>query len=283
MASMQATVINGEAGDAIAVRDRGLQYGDGVFETVAIVDGEPQHFDRHLRRLRRGCERLGFEPPSAPQIFDDLLRLPLGEERAVLKLIVTRGSGGRGYRPPIQPTPTRILTLWPWPEYPAGCAEEGVTVRVCDTVLGSNPRLAGLKHLNRLEQVLARSEWDDPEIMEGLMLDGSGNIIEGTMSNVFLLLDGELQTPSLEQAGVAGIMRDIVIEHCASIGSPVVERRISMDELGRAEEIILTNSLIGLWPVRELRALSATRRMTPPQATPILRQQLADALPPHAA
>lgn len=280
---MQATVINGEAGDAIAVRDRGLQYGDGLFETIPIVAGQPLHFERHLRRLAHGCERLGIPCPSAPQIFDDLLKLPMDDDRAVLKIIVTRGAGGRGYRPPRQPSPTRILSLWPWPDYPPGCATLGVTVRVCDISLGSNPRLAGIKHLNRLEQVLARGEWDDPEIMEGLMLDRQGNLVEGTMCNVFVLLDGELQTPALTEAGVAGIMREIVIEHCAAIGSPVIERHLSMDELGRAEEIFLTNSLIGLWPVRELRALSTTRTMAPPQATPMLRQQLADALPPDAA
>jgi 4-amino-4-deoxychorismate lyase len=283
MAVMQTTVINGELGDVIAVRDRGLQYGDGLFETIAVIDGQPQHFERHLQRLQAGCARLGITAPSAPQIFDDLLKLPVGSERAVLKIIITRGSGGRGYRAALNAVPTRILSLWPWPEYPPDCAEQGVVVRVCDTLLGSNPRLAGIKHLNRLEQVLARSEWNDDDIMEGLMLDQGGNLIEGTMSNVFVLLEGELHTPRLEQSGVAGIMRQIVMDHCEGIGSPVIERPISMDELGRAEEIILTNSLIGLWPVRELRVTSATRSMVPPQATPMLRRQLGEALPNHAA
>lgn len=283
MAVMQTTVINGEPGDLIAARDRGLQYGDGLFETIAVIDGQPQHFERHLQRLQTGCERLGISAPPAPQLFDDLLKLPLDVERAVLKIIITRGSGGRGYRPAPGAVPTRIVSLWPWPEYPPDCTAQGVVVRVCDTLLGSNPRLAGIKHLNRLEQVLARSEWNDEEIMEGLMLDHNGNLIEGTMSNVFVLLDGELHTPTLSHAGVAGIMRQIVIDHCEAIGSPVIERSISMDELGRAEEIILTNSVIGLWPVREMRVMSATRTMSPPQATPILQRQLGEALPTHAA
>ncbi|MFO1436462.1 MAG: aminodeoxychorismate lyase [Gammaproteobacteria bacterium] len=279
---MQISVVNGELSEFFAVRDRAVQYGDGVFETLPIIDGQPQHWDRHLARLKLGCQRLNFPPPAAEQLFDDLLKLPLDNERAVLKIIVSRGAGGRGYRPAAISQPTRILTLWPWPQYPSHYFEEGITLRVCDTPLGSNPRLAGIKHLNRLEQVMARGEWDDGEIAEGLMLDQRGNIIEGTMSNVFLLQDGVLHTPLLNEAGVAGIMRQIVIEQCEAIGSPVVEREITLDELGRTVNHSHQQSDWTVACVKELRVMTTTRTLSTPQATPMLRTQLGSALPSHA-
>jgi 4-amino-4-deoxychorismate lyase len=282
MAEMQISVVNGELSEFFAVRDRAVQYGDGVFETLPIIEGQPQHWERHLARLRLGCERLDIEPPSPELLFDDLLKLPLSNEKVVLKIIVSRGTGGRGYRPAAIALPTRVLTLWPWPQYPASYFDEGVTLRVCETILGCNPRLASIKHLNRLEQVIARSEWNDDDIAEGLMLDQRGNIIEGTMSNVFLLQEGVLHTPLLNEAGVAGIMRQIVIEQCRALGSPVIERTIPLDELGQTDEIILTNSLIGLWAVKEIRIMTSTRELSPPQLAPMLRAQLGSALPLHA-
>lgn len=170
----------------------------------------------------------------------------------VLKIIVTRGAGGRGYRWPDVPLPTRVLSFHTRPDYPPDWAAVGVASRLCRTRLGVNPALAGIKHLNRLEQVLARNEWSDPGIQEGLLLDTLGWMVEGTMSNLFLLRDGQLETPRLDRCGVTGVMRELVMELANSMGMAVREVRCRLSQVLQADEIFLTNSLIGVWPVRRL-------------------------------
>jgi 4-amino-4-deoxychorismate lyase len=248
-------LVDGIPADSIAVSDRGLQYGDGLFETIAVVDGAPCLWDRHLARLRAGCARLAIPPPSDEQLVDDALRLTTGVDRAVLKVIVTRGDGGRGYRPSAVPRPRRIVGLTPWPGYPGDWTSAGVQVRYCATRLGRQPRLAGLKHLNRLEQVLARAEWDDPAVAEGLMRDVDGYVVEGTQTNLFTWRDGRLLTPVLDQCGVAGVVRGLTIDAARGLGIEVVERALVPEDLAGADALFLTGSLAGFWPVRDLAGL----------------------------
>jgi len=141
----------------------------------------------------------------------------------------------------------------PWPDYPEEYRKLGVPVRWCETRLARQPRLAGIKHLNRLEQVLARAEWRD-EFAEGLMCDTEGQVIEGTMSNLFLVQKGTLVTPDLSQSGVAGVMRAEVLEQADRLGIPHVLQPVSVGMVEQAEELFLTNSLIGIWPVARLEA-----------------------------
>jgi 4-amino-4-deoxychorismate lyase len=244
-------LVNGQPSDAIPVTDRGFQYGDGLFETIAVKDGEPLLFDRHLDRLARGCAKLGIAMPAPALLEDEARGLCRGHTRHVLKMIVTRGPGGRGYRPDGAGPPTRVLAALPWPEYPEKFHAQGVVVRLCHTRLGSNPDLAGLKHLGRLEQVLARGEWADDSAQEGLMLDRESRVVEGTMSNVFLISGGRLVTPRLDRCGIAGVMRGAVLACAARIGVQCDERPVTLEELLSADALFLTNSLIGLWPVRQ--------------------------------
>ncbi len=232
--------------------DRGLHYGDGLFETIRVEDGSPEFWDRHLARLAEGCERLGVPVPEGGTLGREAGRLCAGHGRCVLKIIVTRGAGGRGYRPPERPVPTRILSRHPWPDYAPAAWREGVVVRVCTTRLATQPLLAGIKHLNRLEQVMARREWDDPVISEGLMLDTEGFVVDGTMSNLFIVAGGRLATPDLSLSGVAGVMRAVVLEAAARLKVPAEVTRITLDRVRAADEVFLTNSLIRIWPVREL-------------------------------
>lgn len=247
-----AILINGRPGESLSALDRGLLYGDGLFETMAVRDGVPQHWSRHIARLEEGCARLGIGMPDTDMLRDEADRLCRGVQRAVLKLIVTRGAGGRGYRAAPDVAPTRILQRHPFPVWPADYTAAGVRVRLCDLRLGHNPRLAGIKHLNRLEQVLARAEWDDPDINEGLLLDTNGHLIEGTMSNVFLVRDGVLLTPDLACCGVAGVTRALILELAGAAGIVTEVRDITMDDLAGADEVLLCNSLIGIWPVCRL-------------------------------
>lgn len=252
MTAMGDVVVNGEAAGCISAYDRGLHYGDGLFETIAVLGGQPRNWNLHVERLRAGCQRLSIPPPAPEQLFDDFLKLPIDDRPRVLKIIVTRGAGGRGYRPPDHPSPTRVLTLGPWPDHPPANREQGVVVRLCELRLGCNPVLAGLKHLNRLEQVLARGEWSDPAIAEGLMFDADGYLVEGTMSNVFVCASGEIRTPLLDGCGVAGIVRRRIIERRAAAGEAVIERRMTLSDLLAADAVFLSNSLIGLWSVRRI-------------------------------
>jgi len=248
-------LVNGVKSDVLPATDRGLLYGDGLFETLKIVDGEPRNWSRHVARLTDGCRRLNIAMPESSLLLTELHTLCLGEKRVVAKIIITRGMGGRGYAPG-QSLPTRIIQCFPWPDFPAKNAQQGVIVRVCSLRLGDQPLLAGLKHLNRLENVLARSEWDDPDIAEGLLRDGKGHFIEGTMSNLFMVKQGVLCTGSLKYNGVAGIMREVIIEHARLLGIPCVQQAIDKAQLKEADELFICNSLFGIWPIRKILELN---------------------------
>lgn len=259
-------VVNGAAVDHVSVADRGFQFGDGVFETIRVEAGRPRLWRRHLSRLATGLERLGIEFDGIGALEEEAHALCRQAERAVLKLIVTRGAGGRGYAPPQSTRPTRVAALHPFPQFPGRHWRDGVAVRWCRTPLATNPALAGIKHLNRLEQVLARREWGDPAVAEGLMLDSDGRVVEGTASNLFLVADGGLRTPALQRCGVAGVMRGLVIELASNAGLVVQEEDLGREDVARADEIFLTNSLIGIWPVvrvedRRLKSGKVTRQL----------------------
>jgi 4-amino-4-deoxychorismate lyase len=229
--------------------DRGLEFGDGLFETLAVVGGRPRLLERHLARLMNGCQRLGLPAPDADVCRRELVTAAAAPAAGVLKLIVTRGGGGHGYAPGPGPG-RRWLAALPARARPPGCESQGVALYQCATRLAAQPLLAGLKHLNRLEQVLARREWTDPAIPEGLMLDVHGRLVCGTMSNVFAVIREELVTPALARAGVAGVMRGALLEAFRAAGAPVLERDLDPGELGAASEVFVTNALIGAWPVR---------------------------------
>ncbi|MEG1082231.1 MAG: aminodeoxychorismate lyase, partial [Pseudomonas sp.] len=170
--------IDGRAADAVNLQSRGLAYGDGLFETIAVRAGRPSLLEFHLERLALGCQRLAISADHG-LIREELCRYASLLGDGVLKLILVRGDSQRGYAPAAGAAPRRILQGSPVPAYPAQHAEQGVRLFTCNTRLAEQPLLAGLKHLNRLEQVLARAEWQDSEHAEGLMRDVSGRIIEG--------------------------------------------------------------------------------------------------------
>lgn len=242
------SLINGREATHIALSDRGLNYGDGLFETLAVVQGRARHWERHMARLGRGCERLGLPTPDLALLDEEAKRLCQGAERGVLKLLLTRGSGGRGYQPPDAVHPTRILSLYPNPAYPVEYARQGIRAHLCETRLARNPRLAGIKHLNRLEQVLARAELAG-DYAEGVMCDTQGQVISGTMSNLFIVEEGTLVTPLLDQAGIEGITRERILESAALLGIPACIEGIDRQRLESASAIFFCNSVMGIWPV----------------------------------
>jgi 4-amino-4-deoxychorismate lyase len=243
-------LVDGQEDGRIDPGDRGLNYGDGLFETIAVLEGRPRFLDWHLERLADGARRLGFPPQDASLLRGEIAAVTFGA-RCIVKLIVTRGSGPRGYRPARSAVTRRIVVAWDWPEPPAS-AVAGARVGWCRTRLGRNPALAGLKHLNRLEQVLARAEWDDGVMDEGLMCDESGCVISGTQANLFARIAGRWVTSRLDQCGVAGVMRRAFSAWQAEQGSPVEERELLRTDIELASALLLTNALAGAWPVSEL-------------------------------
>lgn len=270
-------LVNGERADAISVLDRGFQYGDGLFETIAFIAGKAPMWDLHIQRLVKSCQQLAIFLPDEQLLKSEIATL-IGQDGAnkIVKLIITRGTGERGYALPLQKHASRIVIMSDWPDLPKACWLNGVRIRMCHTRLANQPLLAGLKHLNRLEQVLARAEWQDPTILEGLVLDQAENLVEATSHNVFLVKNNTIYTPDLTRCGVAGIMREFILSLAANMGLRVNIGDIHRNELDSADEVFLCNSIHGIWPVCEV----VTGHKYPVGAiTCRLRDKVAEVLP----
>ena len=252
VAGMTLTLVDGSPADSIPADDRGLAYGDGVFRTLAMRSGAVPLWGRHYAKLAADCHALAIEPPPESLLGEDLKLVSASMADCAIRITVTRGSGGRGYALPHRVVPRRIVAASPLPDYPAAYSTQGVNVRYCTQRLAAQPALAGVKHLNRLENVLARAEWHDPAITEGLLRDADGMVIEGTRCNLFLMEQGFLVTPELSRCGVAGVTRDTLIELAAGHGMACRVEPVSCERLEAAHEVMLVNSLIGIWPVARL-------------------------------
>jgi 4-amino-4-deoxychorismate lyase len=243
-------LVNGAATESVAALDRGLAYGDGVFRTFPVRQGRAQCWALHFRKLELDCAALGIPCPPESVLATELGLLARESADFTAKIIVTRGSGARGYAPPQPPMPTRIFLSTGLPEHPAAFARDGIRAHLCATRVGHQPRLAGIKHLNRLENVLARAEWNDPSVAEGLMLDAEDHVVGGTMSNLFIVENGALVTPQLWRCGVAGVTRERIMEAAARNGLSCREEPVLRDRFLAAQEAMVVNSLIGVWQIR---------------------------------
>jgi 4-amino-4-deoxychorismate lyase len=251
-AKLQTVLLNGRLDQLVSPFDRGVHFGDGLFETIACVGGRPRFLPLHLERLRLGCERLGMDAGN-DDIGAEVRSLSSQFDRAIVKLVLTRGTAvARGYGVTGGEKATRITFRYPWPQETQKESQDGVQVRTATLRLGENPALAGLKHCNRLEQILARREWTDPAIAEALLFSSSGKLVSGTMSNVFIVDGSGLRTPRVDVCGVAGVMRRVVLTESLRAGIPTNESVLNADDLSKADEIFLTNARIGIWPVRAL-------------------------------
>ena len=275
----------GAGAAAVSIDDRGLQYGDGVFETMVCRHGRVRWFERHMERLVRGCERLGLSMPDRALLHAEAHALARSGDatRAILKLVLTRGvSEVRGYRPTGMEQPTRIFVRYPWPTPTptpapapapapalapapaAGPVAGEFRVHLSPVPLGANPLLAGIKHLNRLEQVLGQRAAGQAGVHEGLQRLQGGPVVCGTMSNLFVALDGLWLTPPIEDCGVLGVMRSLIIECAPTVGLRVQEKRLTAEYLATAPAMVLSNVRLGLQPVHcyEGRKLSVSAPMT---------------------
>ena len=245
-------LVNGKPAAVIDPLDRGLAYGDGLFRTIRVANGKPTLWDRHVAHLADGCKRLGIPMVDPGLLAAEGASLFADGGEGILKIIATRGVGGRGYRPPEAPAPTRVVARFPLPPAPALLPNGGVRVRLCSMRVAIQPATAGIKTLNRLDQVLARSEWSDADIFEGLMLDTEGFLVGGTMSNLFLVMGEKLYTPAIDRAGISGVMRATVLDAARSAEIEVNEARLSVSTLAQADEAFITNGVIGIVPIGDL-------------------------------
>lgn len=247
-------LVNGRPSDTLSLNDRAIQFGDGVFRTIKQRAGRLVFWRRQYRKLCADCATLGIAAPIEALLLADIRALTsqTGLQDAVIKIIVSRGESQRGYAVPADCQAKRIVQIAALPNYPASLYQQGATLRLCEIRASWQPALAGIKHLNRLENVLARREWSDPAILEGLLLDRDGYVLEGVMSNVLVRKANTLQTPLLDAGGVAGVMREVVLEAAANLGWQLEQCRLTPDDLHSADKIWICNSLLGLMPVSRL-------------------------------
>jgi 4-amino-4-deoxychorismate lyase len=253
-ASLVSVLVNGKDQRSVGVLDRGLNYGDGVFETIAVNDSIPRLLEFHWQRLEHSCRALAI-PLDLGLVQEEAASLleahPL--QRGILKIVVTRGVDGLGYQYGPGCENTRIVSLHRSAKPNPDNAKIGIAARICDARLARQQRLAGIKHLNRLEQVLARAEWNDTSIAEGLMRDTEGWVVEGTRSNLFIVENGRLVTPRLDYCGVSGVMRRAVMEIiCNDLSIACGVEDISKQRLLSARELFVCNSVFGVWPVNRI-------------------------------
>lgn len=247
-------LVNGIEETTIDARDRGFTYGDGVFRTFPMRAGTVPLWPRQYAKLAADGAALSLECPSQTILEADLAKIAAARPDGVIRITLTRGVALRGYAIPSAANMTRVVS-WNAAGATRAVTDGGVHVRWCDFRLSVQPALAGIKHLNRLENVLARSEWNDAGIAEGLLRDVNGDVISGTMSNLFLLRAGELTTPALNGSGIAGVMRDLIIESARAEGVPVHINRVTPEAVRGADAVFLVNSVIGVWPVAALDAM----------------------------
>ena len=275
--SLERVLLNGSPAQQVSPFDRAVHFGDGLFETIACRGGRPRFLSLHLERLLLGCQRLGIEPGNLEEVRAEVRSLAREVENSIVKVILTRGTAlARGYGVTGREKAMRITFRYAWPPETATESQDGVRVRTAKLRLGENPALAGLKHCNRLEQILARQEWTDPGIAESLLFSSSGRLVSGTMSNVFIVEGSRLRTPRLDLCGVAGVMRRVVLREAERAGISVQEDVLGVEDVHKASELFLTNARIGLWPLRELdgRALQpgGTTRRLQQIMTPLLEE-----------
>ena len=276
-------LVNGQLQHHLPVLDRAVQYGDGAFETVLIRNATPVFWQAHLARLSLACDRLKIlldntllEQEVPRLLADSSLFSNDSDPFGVLKIIVSRGAGGRGYGVAPGMSATRIVQFHPLPNAYERYGQEGVCVFKCAHPLSSNRALAGIKHLNRLDQVLASMELP-PYAQEGLMCDDAGKLIEGIKSNVFLYRKGQWLTPSLTSAGVAGVMRAQIIAYCEKNDpSNLIVQEIDLETLQSASEVFVCNSVFGIWPVTSVHWEGSMLEFAIGQNTRLLQRNVWD-------
>lgn len=243
---MNECLVDGEISTFVDTSNRGLNYGDGLFETLLVQSGRPRRWQAHMDRLGIGCERLGLTMPPQSILLREVQTVSAGLSDAVVKIVITRGGQTRAYLPLGDENCVRIVSAYRYPDGIAELARKGVRTRICDLRLAIQPALGGMKHLNRLEQVLASAELRDSGVEEGILLDREEHVVSAIAANIFLVMENRLLTPRLDLCGVRGVVRSVIL---AGFGARCEQRRVTLDMLQEADEVFICNTVKGIVPV----------------------------------
>lgn len=243
---MLECLLDGEISTLLPTTNRGLNYGDGLFETLVVHNNRPRHWQAHMDRMGAGCERLGLKMPAQSVLLRDVQTVSAGSPYAVVKIILTRNGEARGYMPQVNSDSTRIVSAHPMPQGLEELARKGIDAHVCNLRLAIQPALGGIKHLNRLEQVLASTELHQYDAAEGILLDRENHVICAISANIFLVKEGRLLTPRLDRCGVRGVIRGQIL---AAFRHRCEQRRILLDQFLEADEVFICNSVKGVIPI----------------------------------
>lgn len=266
MSAAIVTWVNGARADSVPTDDRGLQYGDGLFETLLLRGGQARFLEAHLARLTSGCARLAIPFRAELELRAEIAAAAAQAPRlAVLKVIVTRGSATRrGYAPDAE-VPRRVVSLYETAPLAAEL-RAGVDLIFATGSVAEHAGLAGIKHLSRLENVWATGEARAAGAFDALLRTAGGQVVSGAMTNFFVVRAGQVRTPPVDRAGVAGVMRQVVLRECAALGIVAAEQTLQGDDLLAADEAFVTNARIGVVPVKRVgehayRMSSVARRL----------------------
>ncbi len=245
--------IDGTETQKASAKSRGFLYGDGIFTTIKVVDGKFRLLGLHIERLQRDANRLKLNLPPLKPLIEELQQ-KITQRSGVLRLSFTREEGARGYQ--FDPAAKSEAVAWFNPRtYAAPEQVQPIHLRWCDTQLATNHPLAGVKHLNRLEQVLARSEWSNEVYQDGLMCDSQGRVLETTCANIFLIKNKQIMTPSIKSNGVLGVMRLHLLESFKQLNLEVREQDIDKQTVLDADELFISNAIQGMVPVESIQGL----------------------------
>ncbi len=250
--------VNGVESDLVARTDRSFQYGDGCFTTILMRDGKPEFWQHHVERMDRSLNQLLIPSPNWTQVADWVRMAAMPESVAGIKIHISRGEGGRGYSPTQVYSPSVTISAFAFPDHYKVLRQQGMHLGVCRQRLGLNPMLAGLKHNNRLEQVVLKGEMDQQGLVDGVALDIEGYVVETTMANLFWRHADKWFTPALDFAGVAGVMRRNVLDQLRAEQQCVEQGRYPLSHLEQSDEIFMTNAILGIAPVVSLGEIHYT-------------------------
>lgn len=245
--------VNGQQQQNVDASDRAIQFGDGCFTTLAVEHGNPILLPAHINRLIQGCDTLFLPHPNWIELEKHIIDIAsYTQMKGVIKVIISRGCGGRGYSSHGFITPTVITSLSSYPTHYSQQQSEGISLGISSVTLGKNPILAGIKHLNRLEQVLIKYHLEKTEFDDVLVCDNEGYLVEANAANLFWRKGNVLFTPDLTNSGVNGIMRQSIFQLAHKLNWKIDIVREKPETLYQADEIWLTNSLMPVLPVSRI-------------------------------
>ena len=241
------TIITANETSSISTRDRGLNYGDGFFTTAMVTDGQVEHWAYHKARLIECTQRLGFPALEFNALESQITQLIASHPQAVLKVVITRGEGGRGYAPPSECNLNIIVSVLAYPDHYNSLTDAGISLAISPIKLAVQPHLAGLKTLNRLEQVLIKNALQTQHSDDALVLDYNNNVIETSAANIFAIKNNKVFSPRLDECGIKGVFLQSLCDKLT-----VEFKTVSVDDLTQADAIFVCNSLMKIVPVKSI-------------------------------